>query len=125
MRLHAMKAGIEVLEPVGEHGRYDLAFDLGDRIWRIQCKWARRRGEVVIVNLRTSCHSGANGYRRTKYTPAEVDAIAAYSGDLDRCYLIPIERVGGRTEIHLRLSRRRTISASQYTPPLITSSLGL
>jgi hypothetical protein len=34
----ALKAGIHVLKPVAEHQRYDLAFDLGARILRIQCK---------------------------------------------------------------------------------------
>jgi hypothetical protein len=30
--LEAIKLGIEVLRPVAEHGRYDLAFDLGNQI---------------------------------------------------------------------------------------------
>ena len=39
--LEAIKLGINVFKPVAEHGRYDLAFDLGHRILRVQCKWAR------------------------------------------------------------------------------------
>jgi hypothetical protein len=49
--LEATKLGIEVLKPVAEHVRYDLAFDLGDQIVRVQCKWARLEGGAVCVNL--------------------------------------------------------------------------
>jgi hypothetical protein len=38
--LEAIKLGVRVLKPVVEHCRYDLAFDLGERIVRVQCKWA-------------------------------------------------------------------------------------
>ena len=44
--LEATKLGIEVLKPVSEHVRYDLAFDLGHRILRVQCKWARFKGRL-------------------------------------------------------------------------------
>ena len=37
--LEAIKLGIDVLKPVAEHGRYDLAFDLGHRILRVPCTW--------------------------------------------------------------------------------------
>ena len=36
----AIKLGIPALKPVAEHGALRLAFDLGDRILRVQCMWA-------------------------------------------------------------------------------------
>jgi hypothetical protein len=38
--LEAIKLGVPVLWPVSEHDRCDLALDIGDRLWRVQCKWA-------------------------------------------------------------------------------------
>jgi hypothetical protein len=38
------------------------------------------------------------------YTPDEIDAIAAYCADLDRCYFLPIDLCAGRRFIHLRLT---------------------
>ena len=35
----AMKLGVDVMKPLGEHTRYDLIFDLGSRLLRVQCKW--------------------------------------------------------------------------------------
>ena len=48
---HAIRAGIVVLKPVAEHCRYDLAFDLGARVLRVQCKWGQRKDEIIRVNL--------------------------------------------------------------------------
>ncbi|MDX6450291.1 MAG: endonuclease [Gaiellaceae bacterium] len=53
-----MKAGLElqydVYRPVIEGGRYDLIFDTGERLLRIQCKWAPLHGEVVVIRSYTS-----------------------------------------------------------------------
>jgi PD-(D/E)XK endonuclease len=79
-----------------------LVFDLGPRLLRVQCKWASRKKGVLVVNTRTCRHTPA-GYVRARYDPSEVDAIAAYSPDTGRCYLMPIEDVGSRWVVHLRL----------------------
>jgi hypothetical protein len=42
-----------------------------------------------------------------RYTPDEIDAIAAYSAELQRCFYIPIEDVEGRSDIQLRLRPAR------------------
>jgi hypothetical protein len=51
-----------------------------------------------------SARRSAEGFIRRPYTSAEVDAIAAYNLELDRCFFIPIARVEGRPGIALRLS---------------------
>lgn len=104
--LEAIKLGIDVLKPVAEHGRYDLAFDIGDRILRVQCKTAKRRGEVLIISLVSSWHTPA-GYVRVKYEEGEVDLIAAYDHESDSSYLIPFELVSGLSAFQLRLSPPR------------------
>ena len=76
----AMKLGVPLLLPQGEHMRYDMAFDFGHKVARIQCKWARLRGEVIMVNL-TSCRHTPRGAIYTRYSATEIDAVAAYCGD--------------------------------------------
>jgi prevent-host-death family protein len=98
----AAELGIPVLQPMTEHGRYDLVFEIAERLLRVQCKWARVEGDVAIVrlcNFRITTH----GRKRTKYLAGEIDAVAAYCGDLDRVYLIPAELAVGRTQLNLRL----------------------
>src|SRR5262245_45986544 len=79
-----------------------MILDHSSQLLRVQCKWATRRGDNVIV----SCESArrcTEGFIRRRYTAQEVDAIGAYNLELDRCFLIPIEVVENRPAISLRL----------------------
>src|SRR4051812_33507169 len=87
----AIKLGIGVLKPIFEGGRYDLVFDLRHQLLRVQCKIARRRGDVVDVKARSCRRVAGGGYARRTYSPDEVDAVAAYCPDIDRCYFVPID----------------------------------
>jgi hypothetical protein len=86
--------------------RYDFAFDLGTRFLRVQCKWARRQGEVILVRCFSS-RRGRDHFLRLRYTSEEVDAIAAYCPDVDRCYFLPAAVIVGRAQISLRLAPPR------------------
>ncbi len=97
----ASRLGLSVLKPMTEHEPYDLALDLGSRILRVQCKWASCRGDVIRVHV-VRCRTSRRGYVRASYRAEEIDALAAYCQDLDRCYLLSISLVVGRAAIHLR-----------------------
>jgi prevent-host-death family protein len=100
----AIESGVPVLRPMVEHGRYDLAFEIADRILRVQCKWGGLddEGAVIRVALQTSCLTPA-GYVRSPYGPDEIDLVAVYCAALDRCYLLPSALACGRTAIYLRV----------------------
>jgi hypothetical protein len=55
------------------------------------------------VCLKTSRYT-PGGYVSTSYTASEVDAIAAYSPKLHRCFLIPIGEASNRRELYLRVA---------------------
>jgi hypothetical protein len=100
----AVKAGFPVFKPVAEHGRADLVMEVGDRLYRVQCKWGRldRDGSVIVVGVESNrCTPG--GYVRTKYEREEVELLAVYCGDLDRCYLLPQSLFVGKRQVQLRL----------------------
>lgn len=98
----AIKVGVGVLRPVGDGCRYDLVFDLGRRLWRVQCKTAVRHGSVLAVPC-YSARRGRDGLLKRIYTDEEIDAVAAYSPDLDRCFFVPFGEIPGRTYLQLRL----------------------
>jgi prevent-host-death family protein len=102
----AARLGLSVLKPLTEHERYDLAFDLGSRILRVQCKWASHNGDVVLVHVDRS-RTSRRGYIRSTYGTDEIDALAAYCQALDCCYLLPVEMVAGRHTVQLRTSAAR------------------
>jgi prevent-host-death family protein len=99
----AIELGIPVLRPMSEHGRYDLVFEVANRLLRIQCKWASRRGDVVVVHLGGS-YLSPHGYVRSTYGADEIDVIAAYCGELEECYLLPVDLIAGQHMVHLRLA---------------------
>ena len=102
----ALRLGIDVYRPVAEGGRYDLIFDMGPFLLRVQCKWAVRYGDVVIVRAQSSRRAAA-GHIKRKYAPGEVDALAAYCHELKRAYLLPISLVASRSQLSLRLAPAR------------------
>ena len=99
----AIKLGISVSKPLTDGDRYDLVFDLGSRLVRVQCKWATLVGDVVRVRCYSSRRT-RDGLLKRSYSSGEIDAIAAYCGDLDRCFYFPIDRLGGRATIQVRLT---------------------
>jgi PD-(D/E)XK nuclease superfamily protein len=101
----ATKLGIPVAKPILPVP-YDLIFDLGTRLVRVQCKWANRQGGVVFIRCRRS-RRGREGLIQRLYSPVEVDAFAAYCAELDRCYFLPIEPFASRLGIQLRLAPAR------------------
>ena len=102
----ATKLGVSVLRPIADHERYDLAFEVGDRILRVQCKWGRldEDGAVVQVQLQGSWLSPTAGYVRSSYSEQEIDLVAVYCEPLDRCYLLPSSLAADRRSISLRLT---------------------
>ena len=110
----AVEAGIVVARPLTEGRRYDLIFDLGSKLLRVQCKWAKRHGDVVAVRTRT-CRCTPSGYVWTTYAADEVDGIAAYCPDLDDCFYIPIQDVAGKAMTHLRLAPPRNAQRAGVT----------
>ncbi|MGH3110693.1 MAG: group I intron-associated PD-(D/E)XK endonuclease [Gaiellaceae bacterium] len=79
---------------------------MGSRLLRVQCKWAPRIRDVVLVRCR-SCRRTRDGLQYRGYTAAEIDMIAAYCPDLDRSYLISADSFDGRVQLYLRLSPSR------------------
>ena len=76
-----------------------------------RCKWGAliRDGSVVAVKLEGSrCTPG--GYVRSSYAEDEIDLLAVYCGELDRCYLLPRELVVGRRRSGSESGPRSTVS---------------
>jgi prevent-host-death family protein len=104
----AVRLGIPVLKPLTEHGRYDLGFEIGMRLLRVQCKWAGLAADRSFIKIRTGgSRCTPNGYVLSSYSEDEIDLLAVYCGELDRCYLLPPGLVAGRREIVLRLTPPR------------------
>jgi hypothetical protein len=124
----AAKLGIIVLRLLDD-ARYDLVLDLPTGLMRVQCKWAVRHGDVVVIRCRT-CRRGRDGLIHRGYKQGEIDAIAAYCSELDICYLLPLSLSVNRAAVQLRLAptlnnqRRKIHWARDYEINARLSALG-
>src|SRR4051794_36287790 len=98
----AIRHGIDVYAPSFSGGRYDLIFGVGPRLLRIQCEWARLSDNVITIRCYSS-RRGPAGHIKRSYSSAEIDALAAYCPELERCYLVPVSRIDGRPTVNLRI----------------------
>ena len=110
----AAELGIGISRPLTDGERYDLVFDIGSRLIRVQCKWATISRGALLVRCRSS-RRARSGHRHRCYSAEEIDGIAAYSHELDRCFFVPIEVVAGRAEVWLRLEPTRNGQAAGVT----------
>jgi hypothetical protein len=106
--LEAAKLGIGVYRPLSDE-RYDLIFDVRPRLLRVQCKWASRYDDVIVVRL-YSARRTREGLRRTFYSREEIDAFAAYCDDTKTCYFFDLDDVG-QNEMRMRLGPTRNNQA--------------
>jgi prevent-host-death family protein len=101
-----IRLGLGVYKPLNDGERYDLILDLRPRLLRVQCKWAVHRRDVVVISCQ-SCRRAAEGYRRRTYSAEEIDAIAAYCGATNACYLLLPDSFVGRPSVLLRVAPAR------------------
>lgn len=80
--LKATKKGIIVSEPYPEAVPYDLVFDTGDSLDKVQVKYVESDGEVVKLELR----SHACGHERSY--EGLVDYVICYDAAKDNCFKI-------------------------------------
>lgn len=102
----AASLGLSVFAPMTEHERYDLILGIKGQLLRVQCKWGRKVGDVIMAKL-TRSRRGPDGFIRQKYSASEVDAFGIYCSDLDECFLVPIDIVDDQWSIQLRLRPTR------------------
>ena len=99
------KTGLGVSRPLADE-RYDLILDLRPRLFRVQCKLARRFGDVVVCRLHTSRRARA-GLVIRKYAPDEIDLFAIHCAEIERSFLLPAAEFIAFRQVHLRLERSR------------------
>lgn len=95
-----VRHGVQIALPVCEGGRYDMMAEIEGRFFSVQCKTARI-GHGVALFMTSSPQRGQTAWRSYK---GEVDLIAAYCKDMDKCYLVEVEQAPGcaiqlRTEL--------------------------
>ena len=83
-------AGKQILLPFGGHSRYDLAFEEGGRLVKVQCKSGCERNGVIVFPTHSVDRGNARDYRE------DVDLFGVYCHDRREVYLVPVHDVPPR-----------------------------
>ncbi|MBU0490373.1 MAG: endonuclease [Chloroflexi bacterium] len=101
--LEALRHGWGVLCPVGDRLPYDLVFDVGGKLVKVQvkCAWFDdSRQNHVVDNRRTK--TNRRKMVRDEYQPSDFDFALAYVPDLDLFYVFPVDVfISYASEIHM------------------------
>jgi len=95
--------GLEVLQPLGDHLRYDLAYYLEEtgELVRIQCKAGRYDPNKGCVYFKNFNRSGGRSGRRSYIGDAEYFGV--YCAELNTVYLVPVDIAPYASEVGLRV----------------------
>lgn len=123
-----VRQGYQVAIPFGEDSDFDLVLMRDERFERVQVKYFRSDGQVIVVRCVSLSMTGGRVKRKKHYTASTIDWLAVYDPTSDCCYYVPSDLLGpGRSNIYLRLTptrngqQRRINQARDYlTIPAIT-----
>ena len=99
-----MQHGIHVAIPYGENVQYDIVADIGNKLYRIQCKSSTYKNGAISFSCKTT-------HLNTKKT-----SVGLYTGKIDfymtcynsKYYLIPIEECQNSSCKALRIDKPKT-----------------
>ena len=99
-----VKRGIQCSIPFGDTARYDLIAEFGGKLNKIQIKYCNQITENNSVTC--PCASSTNHTTNKHYTTYQndVDYIACYVVPMDKCILVPIEEIGNKKSITVRIA---------------------
>lgn len=93
--------GHDVAIPFGHNQPFDLIVIRKEdgRLERIQVKYTRSDGQVIIARIESS-----SAWVRHKYTADEIEWMAIYEALTDRCFYLPSDVWRDRHRVNLRLT---------------------
>lgn len=106
---HAITKGIVVCKPTIEC-RYDLMFDFGTTISRVQVKYVEPSNDTYNLYLKKRVKTG----KYIQYTAKDIDLIVAYLADRGDFILVDITKFAGKTGISFRRKGDKGYKTTNY-----------
>lgn len=97
-----VELGMTVCTPHGDRARYDMIMDDNGTLSRLQVKTARLLpGGILFIKAYSSHKHPVTRKWINKNYHTEVEYIAAYSHELDQCFLLPLEILKKQGQLRL------------------------
>ncbi len=87
-----VRTGKDVLIPWGDNLRYDMAYDDGGQLIRVQCKTARGLNNGSVSFAASSSYSHRGG--KKKDYRGQIEFFGVYCPLTQQVYLVPVDDVG-------------------------------
>ncbi|HVY01766.1 MAG TPA: group I intron-associated PD-(D/E)XK endonuclease [Candidatus Nanoarchaeia archaeon] len=95
-----IRQGWNIFLPYGEDSEIDLLLQKGAEYKRVQIKSTRSKEGIIHGRIKSS-----NNWQIKKYSKEIIDWFGIYDAITKEGYLVPIEKVEGKTEIYLRINK--------------------
>ena len=103
-----VERGYQVAFPYGEDVDFDLIAIVGDDAYRVQVKYARSDGRILLVRCRSSSLTNGRVRQVKRYTAKTIDCVAVWDAVTEQCFYVPAEELGaGMNILTLRLAPAR------------------
>jgi len=93
-----LKKDCSVSVPIGDNQKYDIIVDNNVGLQRIQCKTGKLKSGVITANVGRVHIGKSKKSEKFLYTKTEIDCIAIYCPDTDKCYLLTADDMNVSTE---------------------------
>jgi hypothetical protein len=113
VELKALEKGFIVSRPANV-ARYDLVIDDGEKLWRVQIKYADGKAvgtdNAVLASLGSTDRSG----KAITYSVPEVDAFAVYVPRVDKVLWFTAAQACGKTKLQIKIAGKPIATSLWY-----------
>ena len=108
-----IKRGISVYRPFGDNTRCDMIIDVNNNLYRIQAKTANEELNGSIKCYTRSSKNHTTNKRLDTYV-GQVDYFVFYNESIDKMAIVPIDVIGNKKSINLRIERPKNNQGNVY-----------
>lgn len=103
-----VERGYRIALPFGEDVDFDLILIRDQALERVQVKYTRSDGQVIVLRCRSSSLTNGKVRQVKRYTAAMIDWLAVFDATTEACFYVPAVELGsGMSMMHLRLTEPR------------------
>lgn len=99
-----VELGVPVSLPFGDNERYDLIIDHNGKLERIQVKYSSYQESEGSIIFKVSSSTNHTTNKHLTTYENDVDAFLLYNALTDEVYYVPIEVIGNKKTITLRMA---------------------